>query len=152
MRSSERLALAILLGLSVLVFGTAGAAAYAWHRSGHLRLAMHESGPGGTDVDVSLPGALVNAAIALCPLSAVRELDEHAQTLLPVLREVADRLVAMPDAVLVDVRDEDATVRIEKRGDELVIRVVSAEERVEIYVPIESVRRLARKLDARSIA
>jgi len=152
MRSSERLALAIILGLAVLVFGTAGATAYTWQRSGHLRLAVHEAGPNGTDLTLSLPGVLVNAAIALCPLPAFHELDEHAQTILPVLRDVSERLATIPDAVLVDVRDEDATVRIEKLRGELLIRVVSPDERVEISVPLESVRRLAKKLEARATA
>ena len=152
MRSSERLALAILLGLAVLVFGTAGAATYAWHRSGHLRLAVHEAGPNGSDVSLSLPGILVDAAITLCPMPAIDELDEHAQEILPVLREVSEHLAAMPDAVLVDVRDDDETVRIEKLDGELLIRVVSQEERVEIAVPLQSVQRLARKLGARATA
>jgi hypothetical protein len=40
-------------------------------------------------------------------------------------------------------------VRIAKTGRELVIKVITTEERVEIAVPIESVRKLVSKLEAR---
>ena len=40
MRPTERLALAIILGLAVLTFGTAAAAAYAWHQAGSVRVAV----------------------------------------------------------------------------------------------------------------
>jgi len=54
----------------------------------------------------------------------------------------------VPDVVLVDVKSDRGTVRVEKSGPDLVIRVVSPGERVEIAVPVESVRRLMRKLEA----
>lgn len=147
MRSSERLALAIILGLAVLVGGTAGATAYAWHRAGSVHLAIHESGPQGNDISITLPGILVNAAIAICPVPADAELNARLAEVTPVLRAVASQLASMPDAVLVDVKDGDGTVRIEKSGPNLLIRVRSDEDRVEVAVPVESVRRLMRKLE-----
>jgi hypothetical protein len=148
MRSGERLALAVLLGLCVLVGGTAGATAYAWHRAGSVRIAIHETGPGGSDYSMKLPGLLVNAAIALCPVPADDELRARLGEIAPALREVASRLSSLPDVVLVDVKNAGGTVRVEKSGADLVIRVVSQDERVEIAVPVESVRQLMRKLEA----
>lgn len=148
MRSGERLALAIILGLALLVGGTAGATAYAWHRAGSFHLALHETGPDGKDFSITLPGLLVNAAIALCPVPADAELNARLAEFTPALRAVASQLASMPDAVLVDARDADGTVRIEKAGPNLLIRVVSEEERLEVAVPVESVRRLMRKLEA----
>ena len=52
------------------------------------------------------------------------------------------------DVVLVDVKKDGGTVHVEKSGPDLVIRVVSPAESVEIAVPLESVRRLMRKLEA----
>jgi hypothetical protein len=152
MRPAERLALAIVLALGVLTFGTAGAAVYVWHHSGSLRLAVHDNGPDGGDLALSLPGAIVNAAIALCPLPVDLATDERLQAVLPALRDAADQLASMPDVVLVDVDDHGDRVRIAKSGSELVIRVVSTEERVEITVPIESVRRLVARLEAKAAA
>jgi hypothetical protein len=99
-----------------------------------------------------LPGLLVNTAIAFCPVPEDAELNERLVEIAPVLREVAGRLATLPDAVLVDVKGEGGTVRIEKLGPDLVVRVVSPTERVEIAVPVESVRRLMRKLEARAAA
>lgn len=148
MRSGERLALAVVLGLCVLVGGTAGATAYAWHRAGSVRIAIHETAPGGDDFSLRLPGLLVNAAIALCPLPADVELNARRADLAPVLRAAATRLASLPDSVLVDVKNDGGTIRIEKSGPDLVIRIVSPMERVEVAVPLESVRRLMRKLEA----
>ena len=148
MRPGERLALAVTLGLTVLVGGTAGATAFAWHRAGSFHLAIHGSEPGGDDFSITLPGLLVNAAIALCPVPADAELNARLAEITPALRAVASQLASMPDAVLVDVKDDGGTVRIEKSGPNLLIRVHSPEERVDITVPVQSVRQLRLKLEA----
>jgi len=148
MKSSERLSLAIILGLCVLLGGTAGATAYAWHRAGSVRIAIHETGPGGSDLSMRLPGLLVNTAIALCPVPTDPKFRARLVEIAPMLRAVAGRLKTLPDAVLVDVKNDEGTVRIEKSGAELLIRVLSEAERVEIAIPLDSVRRLMEKLEA----
>jgi hypothetical protein len=148
MRSGERLALAVILGLGVVACGTAGAAAFAWQHAGSVRIAIHETRPGGDDLSLRLPGLLVNAAIALCPLPADTELNARLHDMAPALRAVAMRLDTMPDVVFVDASSDGGTVRVEKSGQELVIRVISPEERVEIALPLGSVRRLLTKLEA----
>jgi len=147
MKPGERLALAVVLGLCVLVGGTAGATAYAWQRAGSVRIAIQESGPDGDALALRLPGLLVNAAIALCPIPADADLNARLIVLAPVLRDVASRLATLPDVVFVDVKDEGGTVRVEEVGHDLVIRVVSPVERVEVAVPLDSVRRLLKRLD-----
>jgi hypothetical protein len=148
MKSGERLALAIILGLSVLVCGTAGATAYAWQRAGSVRIAIHGTGPGGDDFSVNVPGLFVNAAIALVPVPTDAALNARLTHMAPVLRDVASRLATLPDVVLVDMKSDGGSVRVEKSGQDIVIRVVSAVERVEVAVPLESVRQLMRKLEA----
>jgi len=148
MRSSERISLAIILGLGVLVGGTAGATAFAWHRAGSVRIAIHETGPGGSDVTLRLPGLLVNTAIALCPVPTDPKFQERLVEIAPMLRAVAGRLKTLPDAVLVDIRNDEGTVRVEKSGADLLIRVRSDEERVDIAIPVNSVRLLMEKLEA----
>ncbi len=145
MRSGERLALAIVCGLFVLVGGTTCAAAYAWHRAGTMRVAIHEAG--GRDLSLQLPGLIVDAAIALCPLPSDAEFEARLRGISPALRAVSSRLATMDDAVLVDAKSDEDTVRVEKRGNEILIRVVSAAERLDIAIPLESVERLANKLD-----
>ena len=148
MKAGERLALAIILGLCVLVGGTAGATAYAWRRAGTVRIAVHETGPSGSSLSMSLPGLLVNTAIALCPMPSDAEFKARLVEVTPALHAVAGRLATLPDVVLVDVKNAGGTIRIEKSGPDLLIRVVSDTERVEIAVPVNSVRRLMEKLEA----
>ena len=146
MRSAgERLAIAIVAGVAVLGAGAAGAATYAWHTAGTVHVAIHASGPDGTDLNVHLPGLLLNAAIALCPTPRILE-DEDARAALAALGSAADELAAMPDAVLIDVRDPDSRVRIEKAGGRLLIRVRDTRDRVDIDLPIHSVQLIAEKL------
>lgn len=152
MRPAERLALAIILGLAVVTCGTAAAAAYTWHHAGSVRFAMHDSRPDGVNLAVSLPGALVNAAIAFCPIPVDFRTDPRWQGMLPALHDVADRLASMPDAVIMDVNDHGDHVRITKTGGELVLRVLSPDERFEIAVPIDSVKRLVARFEANSAA
>jgi hypothetical protein len=147
MRSGERLALAVILGLGILACGTAGAAAYAWKHAGSVRIAIHENRPGGDDLSLTLPALLVNAAIALCPFPSDAELNARLVDMAPALREVAARLETIPDVVFLDVATEGGTVLIEKSGKDLVIRVISPEERVEVAVPLGSVRQLLRRLE-----
>jgi hypothetical protein len=145
MRPGERLALGIVLILVVVVGGAAGAATYAWQQAGTVRVSVHESGPDGSDVSLRMPAVLLNLAIAFCPTPHVLD-DPDAASALGVLEAVADELVSMPDAVLVDVREPGTTVRIEKRDGRLLVRVREPGERVDIEVPIGSVRMLAAKL------
>jgi len=147
MKSGERLALAVILGLVLLVGGSTGAAAYAWHRAGTVRIAVHDAQPDGSDFTMSLPGILLNTAIAICPMPNDPELNARLHEAAPALREVTSRLSTLPDVVFLDVKNDQGTIRVEKQGADLLIRVVSPQERVEIAVPIESVRKLMRKLE-----
>ena len=145
MRPGERLAFAIVVTLFVVVGTAAGAATYAWQQAGTVRVAVHESGPDGSHVSLSVPGILLNAAIAFCPTPDLVH-DADTASALAVLEAVADELVSMPDAVLVDVREPGTTVRIEKANGRLLVRVRQPGERVDIEVPIGSVKMLAAKL------
>jgi hypothetical protein len=149
MRPGTRLVLAILLGIGVLTAGTGAAAAYAWHHAGTFRMCVHESGRDGTNLTMTLPGALLDAAITLCPIPERFGPDGVASTLHglePLLLAMADEIGRMPDAVLVDVRDGRERVRIAKHGEEILVRVVSNGERVDIDLPVRSFRHALEKL------
>jgi len=84
----------------------------------------------------------------LCPLPADAEFQTRLAQVAPALRAVAERLATLPDVVLVDVDNDGGTVRVEKSGPDLVIRVVSPVQRIDVTVPVESVRLLLAKLEA----
>jgi hypothetical protein len=150
MTRGERLAASILLGAAVVASGTACAAAYAWHHAGTFRIAVQDDGPDGTNFSMTLPGALVDAAIAAFPVPNHLDLDgEDAvfRDLVPALHAVRAQLDDLPDAVLVDIRDGAETVRVAKHDDTIQIRVASPGERVAIDLPIRSLCHALSKLE-----
>jgi len=98
-----------------------------------------------TDIRSRIISNRLNAAIALCPTPQVLD-DPQARAALAALGSAAGQLATMPDAVLVDVREEGSRVRVEKSGGRLLIRVRETRDWVDIDVPIRSVRFLAEKL------
>lgn len=146
MSRRERIALAIVLALAVAGCATVATAAYAWHRAGTVRIDVHEAGSAGSDVSVRVPGAIVNAAIALLPEPRIVEFDTQFAEFAPALLAISEHLEKMPDAVLVDVREGGESVRVERAGSEIVVRVSSGDERVEIAIPIRSARKALEKL------
>ena len=148
MNRTARLAVAVGLGAFVLVAGTGTVAAYAWQRAAMLRIRVRESGPGGKSFSLSLPGALVDAAIALCPppaqvhgcLGRVRLAD-----VAPVVGSIAAELDRLPDSVLLDVRDGSERVVVSKVGGVLRIRVTAPPESVDIDMPVATLRHAMEK-------
>ena len=148
MTRGERLAAAILLGAAVVASGTACAAAYAWHHAGTFHIAVQDDGPDGSTFSVTLPGALVDAAIAVCPVPDHLELDDAVlRDLGPALQAISEELEDLPNAVLVDIRHGADVVRVVKHDDTIQIRVASPGERVAIDLPIRSVRHALAKLE-----
>ena len=99
----------------------------------------------------SVPTRRVGESRTMAPTRTCCRVPKFKESLVaigPMLHEVAGRLKTLPDAVLVDVKNDEGTVRIEKSGAELLIRVLSDAERVEIAIPVDSVRRLMEKLEA----
>ena len=88
---------------------------------------------------VPIPLLAAEAALSFLPDRDLRvDMGPAAERMLPVARELAAELRAMPDAELVTVEDGDETVRVAKRGDRLEIRVRNgSREQININVPIE---------------
>jgi|SRR5215831_4959922 len=149
MKPGTRLLLAVLLGIAVLTAGTGAAAAYVWHSTGTIRLCVHETQDGGSDLSLRFPGALLDAAISLCPLPERWRgvgLDADLTGLAPLLHTVSEEIGRMPDAVLVDVRSGCERVKIAKSGDAITVRVVSSGEKIEIDLPVRTFRLVLEKL------
>ena len=93
---------------------------------------------------VPVPLLAAEAALNFVPERDLRvDMDEDAKRFLPVARELADELRAMPDAEIVTVEDGSDTVRVAKRGDVLEIRVRSGgREQVDVNLPIDCLAQL----------
>ena len=132
----------LALAITTPVFG-------AWlyiHHSGYIDIRVQENYGHGTDVQMRIPAALVQAGLPLLPKIRCgddrREMEQNARLVRRVLREVAD----MPDANLVTVRSDDEHVRITKQGRMLEIQVEGDGDSVHLTVPIGVVRALAKQI------
>ena len=69
---------------------------------------------------------------------------------MPVARLALQELAKCPDTVLVEVKDRDEHVRIEKRGGRLLVDVDSHSEEVHVGVPIQTVVSVLKELEVRA--
>lgn len=139
--------LLVLFGTATVLFvGLVGATAYAAHSLATqpwVDVRVTERDGDERTIRVSFPMAVAGAALAvaphLMPADARREMEaglgDYAEWA-PLARELADELERMPDATLVEVEGGPETVRISKRGDDLVVEIRSAEADVDVAVPV----------------
>ena len=112
-----------------------------------VSVSVHDKGPDGVRFSMPVPTVLVDAglrtALATGALDDVDPLPPEAVRALPHLRDVARILADTPrDFTLVEVRDRDDHVRIEKIGDRLQIRVRSRDADVDLGLPLALVPRV----------
>ena len=138
MRVMDRILAAI--GVVALVVLAAGAGTAAWlrHAYGTVEIEVHSTGPGGDDVSIKLPGALVRIAAEFIPAEARRETAREISTWLPVARAALSELSRCPDARLVDVKSRGESVRISKRGKLLLAEITSPGESVRVSLPLNA--------------
>ncbi|MBZ5638765.1 MAG: hypothetical protein LAO51_08405 [Acidobacteriia bacterium] len=130
----------VAVGIMALVLLAAGAGTAAWLAYGYgtMEVDVHSSGPGGSDLSMRLPGALVRIAAAFVPGDVLREPGRKAVAWLSVVRAGLSELRRCPDARLLDIRSRGETVRITKRGSTLLAEVRSATETVRVVIPLRA--------------
>lgn len=140
-------AIAAVLVLSwILVLG----AAVAWSGVATIRI---DDADEGVDLFLPIPMAAVEAAVVSASWGhrdrVALELDTHLGELAeydPFLRAILAELENCPDATLVEVQDHESSVSIRKRGGHLEIDVNDIGARIEISLPMRSVRRTVDRL------
>ncbi|MFN7962837.1 MAG: hypothetical protein U0002_16330 [Thermoanaerobaculia bacterium] len=136
-----------LVGIGVavgLIFASSGVVLGATVvSSGLVHIQVDESKPGGMHLNLPIPAALVQATVANLPaMMPERERERIHQKLGPIAPKLKALLAALddaPDAVLVSVDSTREQVRIEKVGGSLKIHVHSAEEEVNVSIPLSTV-------------
>lgn len=116
-------------------------------RSGMVTVHVKEKQDGqNTNVYVPVPAGLIYGGLALAEVFAPEELAK-ARTEIgeagPALAEVLRALEDCPDAVLVDVQDDDEHVQIAKRGRSFEIHVKDGESDVHVSLPAGLMSRIA---------
>lgn len=143
----------LVLFVLVALFWAGVAAAFAWAvhtvaTSPSIEVQVREHGARPARISLHLPAALVVGAVALAPDTVFEGLygqiggDIDLERWGPAASELARQLESMPDATLVEVRDGGEQVTVEKRGDELRIRVRSPDADVDVTLPVGLVGRL----------
>lgn len=97
---------------------------------------------------VPVPLLAAEAALRFVPdRDLTVDMGPEAERILPLARELAAELRAMPDAEIVTVEDGDEMATVAKRGDRLEIRVRNgSREQVEVNVPLECVEQALRSI------
>jgi len=135
----------IVLG-SIFVLSTVAIAVTVW-QAGMLVVRVHEHGPHGSNIAILLPGIVVPVVLQFVPDRVLEDAARDVSRWGPLTRAVFTSLQRSPDVQLVQVDSPRESVRIEKRGQGLVVDVASAEETVHIHVPIRVLQSVIHRLE-----
>jgi hypothetical protein len=114
-------------------------AAYTFHE-GVIRVDVDENKIGGSHVHFWVPATLVGVGIHVAPRHAMKQAAEKARDVLPALRLGAKELRNYPDAVLVEVTNEEQHVRVATEGGKLRVDVDGGDGVVQVTVPLETIQ------------
>ena len=138
--------------LAKIACGFAGtlvlAGAYTF-REGVIRISVDEHKLNGEHHHLIVPAAAIPLAARFVPDREIQRAAEQAALLLPALREFAKQLRRMPDADLVEIRDDRQHVQIRTEAGKLRIDVDSPEETVHVSCPLLTIEDLAEELASR---
>ena len=105
----------------------------------------------GPRIILPVPLVAARAALAMAPEEARRvevpEMAEYSE----LAARIIDELREAPDGVLVEVKDRDDDVLIEKVGDEIHIDVASDDEDVSVQVPLDAIAEVLESYDGREV-
>ncbi len=143
------IALASVLVVSLAVGATVGSV----YTAGVISVSVQPRG--GGVINVVLPAGVANVALAAVEFMPVDSflLDEaSAEALeliehyLPAAQRALDRLAAQPDFVLVEVQSGNETVVVRKEGRALRVLVDSDDARIDVKIPLSTVKEFAKTL------
>jgi hypothetical protein len=132
--------------VTLTVVAAVGATAAAVHRAGAISVELRPEH--GDACSVRLPAALANLAIMLVPAAPLREATAELGPVWPAVSSGFDELLRAPDFVLLEVRERDQFVSVRKVGRQLLVSIDTDEQRLQIELPLTTVRRMLRKLDS----
>jgi len=124
--------------LGVGVVGAALVGGAALSSEGFIHIKVHERQPGGTNINLIVPAALVPATLKFVPNSHLAEAPENLRPFLPVIDAAVPALKDCPDGVLVEVVDPVEHVLITKSGGSIIVDVNDPRETVHVSVPLRA--------------
>ena len=131
------------LGLALATVGTAGAMVYS---AGAIRVHVQEKRPGGENINIVIPAAIVPVVLAFVPDKHLQRAAVEIREVLPIIQAAAGALSRTPDFILVEVIERNEHVLVEKIGGTFRVRVDSDDEHVDVSFPISMVLSVANRL------
>lgn len=148
LKKGPLITLSLCIGLPLV--SALGLAAYM-NGAGVLSIEVREHRRGGDDVQIRVPGWVIQPAMELIPGTIGCNIDSDARKWMPVAEALVQQFERSPDAVYVTVDSREEHVRIEKKGHMLLVNVESPDESVKIRVPAplakSALRMVARAAD-----
>jgi hypothetical protein len=141
-RSTRVLLAVLLLGFAGVVLGV-GSLTLAAVRAGSVAVEVHEP---GSEVSVAFPAALVQLGILLAPAPALRQALSDAEPYVPAVAAAWAAIERSADFTLVEVTGPEARVQVAKRDGRLIVTAHEGGSRVEVTIPLGTVRTLLHKL------
>lgn len=139
---------------SKAIAGMAGttllAGALVFHE-GVITVNVREKRADGDHIRFFVPATVASFGVGLVPEQHIRRATRHAHEYLPAARIAMQELAKCPDTVLVEVKERDEHVRIEKRGGRLLVDVDSRSEEVHVGVPIQTVVSVLKELESSAV-
>jgi hypothetical protein len=138
----------LLAKLGIGVLGTALVGGAAISSEGFIHVRVHEKQPGGTNITLIVPAALVPVALRFVPREHLADASKDVQHYLPMIDAAIPALEECPDGVLVEVLDPGEHVVIAKSGGSVVIDVNDPGETVHVSVPLRAAHSSIRQIAA----
>jgi hypothetical protein len=124
------------LGIGVMSAALVGGVALS--SEGFIHVKVHEHQPGGTNISLFVPAALVPVALRFVPNHHIADTSEDLRPYLPVIDVAIPALADSPDGVLVEVAEPGEHVLIAKSKGSIIVDVKDADDTVHISVPIRT--------------
>lgn len=133
-----------------IALGTAGVALVAGTMAfseGAITVQVNDRTGKGPNVNLFLPAAVVPTALRMVPAHHFGQIPPEARRVLPAVREAMRRAADLPDFVLVEVDSPRERVRIEKKGNRLLLHVEERDEEVFVAVPLRTIASTLREIE-----
>jgi hypothetical protein len=130
----------VLLGkIALTLTGTMLAGVGVICSEGMVEVNVVEKAPESHHVYVIAPAMIAPIAVHFIPADKLGNAAEQIKPYLPEIRAGLEQLRATDDFVLVDVKDRDQHVQVQKIGGDLIIDVHDADETVHVSTPIRAI-------------
>ena len=115
-----------------------------------MRVEFQQKQAGRRRPELTIPAALIPWGLEIMPDEALEEATADLKPFLPALLAASDEFEELPDFVLVGMQNSRERIRIEKRGENVLVDVESEHETFHLSLPVETIHSVLLTLKAGS--